>query len=125
MAQVQLILWIVPPKLGRLAFGTEKFLAYVQRFDIVPQLNPSFSARSGPYPDPITSMYLLKCSTRADGSRMGDIIPLGQLRSPVELTPSFGKKADSRLTKESSLEYSSEFWLDRYFDKEAFFALRQ
>ena len=70
-----------------------------QRFDIVPQLNPLFSARHGPYPDPVTSMYLLKRATRADGSRMGDIIPLGQLRSAIELTPSFGKKADRRLTK--------------------------
>ena len=96
---------------------------YTQRFDIVPQLNPPFSARHGPYPDPVTSMYLLKRATWADGSRMGDIIPLGQLRSAIELTPSFGKKADRHLTKENSFEYNDEFWLARYFDKETFFAL--
>ena len=50
----------------------------------------------------ITRMYLLTIG--ADGNRMGDIIPLGQLRSAVELTPSFGKQADHhrRLTKENN-----------------------
>jgi hypothetical protein len=123
VAQVRLIMRIVPNKGCPQQVGTEEFLAYVQRFDIVPQLNPSFSARPGPYPDPTTSMYLLKRSTRADESRLGDIVPLRQLRGPIELTPSFGKKADVRLTKENSLEYSTEFWLAKYFDKETFFAL--
>jgi hypothetical protein len=114
---------IVPRKGRGPAPGTEGFLVYTQRFDIVLQLNPSFSARYGPYPDPVTSMYLLKRSTWADGSHMGDIIPLRQLCSAIELTPSFGKQADRRLTKENSLEYSNEFWLAGYFDKETFFAL--
>jgi hypothetical protein len=52
---------------------------------------------------------------------MGDIIPLGQLRALVELTPNFGSKADPRLSKETSLEYGSKFWLDKYFDKEVLF----
>ena len=114
---------IVPPKGRGPAPGTEGFFVYAQRFDIVPQLNPSFSARYGPYPDPVTSMYLLKRCTQTDGSCMGDIISLGQLRCAVELTPSFGKQADRWLTKESSLEYNNEFWLAGYFDKETFFAL--
>jgi hypothetical protein len=53
----------------------------------------------------------------------GEIVPLTWLRALVELTPVFGKNADNRLTKESSLEYSNEFWLNKYFDKELFYAL--
>ena len=100
--------------------GTEAFLVYVQRFDIVPQINPSFSSRSGPFPDPASSMYLLKCSTRTDGHRLGDVVPLAQVREQVDITPNFGAKADNRLTKETSLEYSQEFWLNHYFDTEIF-----
>jgi hypothetical protein len=104
--------------------GTESFLAYIQRFDIVPQLNPKFSvSHQGPYPDPATTMFVLKRATRADGSRMGDIIPLRQIRSAVELTPCFGSKADIRLTKETSFECSETFWLNKYFDKETYYAL--
>jgi hypothetical protein len=101
-------------------------LAYVQRFDVVPQINPELSGsltRKGPYPDPASSMFMLKRARRHDESLIGDIIPLIQLRSLVELTPVFGGKADSRLTKESSLEYSTHFWLDKYFDKEFFYAV--
>jgi hypothetical protein len=107
------------------ALGTESFLAYVQRFDIIPQINPSFSARPGPFPDPATAMYLLRRSTRADGCRLGDVVPLDQVRAPLDLIPNFGAKVDNRLTKETSMEYSQEFWLNKYFDKETFFSFQQ
>ena len=54
---------------------------------------------------------------------MGDIVPLAQIQALVELTPMFGDQADHRLTKESSLEYSTQIWLDKYFDKEFFYTL--
>ncbi|KAJ6463763.1 hypothetical protein DFH09DRAFT_1254651 [Mycena vulgaris] len=87
--------------------GINKFLAYVQRFDI-----------EGPVP-------IVTRAWRTNGIVMGDIIPLDQLRAHVELTPQFGKQADRRLTKENSLDYSEEFWLTKYFTKELFFALSQ
>jgi hypothetical protein len=99
------------------------FLAYVQRFDIMPQINPLFSPRAGSYPDPVSSMYVLKRAIRAGGVLMGDVVPLGQLRAHVNLVPKFGSKADLRLTKQNSFVYSDEFWLNKYFDKETFFAL--
>ncbi|KAJ6468957.1 hypothetical protein DFH09DRAFT_1254079 [Mycena vulgaris] len=83
--------------------GINKFLAYVQRFDIV---NPAGSV-GGPRPDSDTGI--------TNGIVMGDIIPLDQLRAHVELTPQF----------ENSLDYSEEFWLTKYFTKELFFALSQ
>ena len=68
-------------------------------------------------------MFILKRSVRAGGVPLGDIIPLSQLCSVADLIPRFGAKADSRLTKQTSLAYSAEFWLNKYFDKPTYFAL--
>jgi hypothetical protein len=69
-------------------------------------------------------MHLLKRARRSDGSIMGDIVPLGQLRKLVDLVPRFGKQANRQLAKETVLEYSSEFWLNKYFEKELFYAFK-
>lgn len=126
VVQLRLIFRIVPPTNTLPTRETEKFLLYVQRFDIVPQRNQKLSGsttRQGPYPDPASQMFVLKRALRQDGSIIGDVVSLNRLRALVELTPVFGEKADLRLTKESSLEYSVHFWLDKYFDKELFYAL--
>lgn len=101
---------------------------YAQHFNIVPQLRPTGQGQpneKGPYPEPSTGMHLLKRARRTDGSIMGDIIPLAQLRTLVDLVPRFGKQANRRLAKETVLEYSSEFWLNKYFEKELFYAFRR
>lgn len=54
---------------------------------------------------------------------MGDIIPLSGVRALVQLVPRFGPKADRRFHKTNSLDYAGEFFLDKYFDKDLFFAL--
>jgi hypothetical protein len=116
----------IVPANPRFPPGNDRFLTYVQRFDIVPQLNPKVSGSmrvKGPYPDPVTTLYILKRAKRANQSIVGDVVPLEQLRALVELTPRFGAQADRRLTKTNSLAYSLEFFLDKYFDKEMFFAL--
>ena len=56
---------------------------------------------------------------------MGDIIPAHQLQRLVDLSPSFGKQADGRLTKASSMEYGGTFWLNKYHDKEMWYALEK
>jgi hypothetical protein len=96
----------------------------VQRFNIVPQVNPAFSGSglAGPFPEQATSMYLLRRSLRSNGSPLGDIIPLSQLRALVDLCPHFSEKADNRLTIHNGMAFSKEFWLNKYFDKEMFFA---
>ncbi|KAH9027612.1 hypothetical protein EDB85DRAFT_2074745 [Lactarius pseudohatsudake] len=109
IGQLRLIFRAVPSQ----AFppsSTDLFLSYVQRFDIVPQPNPVAPAQRGVYPHPSTGMYLLKRARRNDGAIMGDVVPLAQLRALVNL--------------ETALEYSSEFWLNKYFDKELFYALK-
>ena len=103
------------------------FLCYVQRFDIIPQPNPVAPASSnqkGPYPHPSMGMYLLKRSRRTGGAIMGDVVPLVQLRTLIDLVPRFGAQANKQLTRETALEYSTEFWLNKYFDKELFYALK-
>jgi hypothetical protein len=100
------------------------FLAYVQRFDIVPQATSSGSTTSrGNVPERSTKMYVLKRSNRADDIRMGDIIPLSHIRAAVDLVPRFMGAADPHLTKESSLEYSREFLLNHFFDKQIYYSL--
>ena len=101
----------------------DSFLAYVQRFDIVPQALDNSNTSRGSCRESSTNMYVLKRSCRADGTRMGDIIPLSHIRAAVDLVPRFMNAADSHLTKESSLEYSSEFLLNNFFDKQLYYSL--
>ena len=89
----------------------DHFLAYVQRFDVIQD-------------DKETGMPILKRATRANGERLGEVIPLSQIRSYVNLIPRFGAVADTRLTEFNSLEHSREFFLNKYFDKNTMFALQ-
>jgi hypothetical protein len=104
----------------------DRFLTYVQRFDIIPQINSKLSGLTtakGPYPDPVSTMYQLKHAKGGNCTLLGDVVPLDQVRTLVVLTPWFGDQADTRLRKTNNLTYCSEFWLDKYFDKEIFYAL--
>ena len=69
-------------------------------------------------------MYSLRRVVRSDGTRQGYIIPVKHFITPVMLIPRHGAKADTRLTKENSLELCSDFWLNDYFNKEFFFSMR-
>lgn len=127
IVRLQLIFRAVPSRRAPSAPGTDLFLTYAQRFDIIPQQNPAAQAsstRKGLYPDPSTGMHVLKPSRRSDGMLMGDVVPLGQLRALLDLIPRFGAAANKQLTKETSLELSLEFWLNKYFKKELFYALK-
>ncbi|KAF8160343.1 hypothetical protein K438DRAFT_1619422 [Mycena galopus ATCC 62051] len=124
VCQLRMIFRVVPRQDRRAPPGAEGFLVYVQRFDIVHQQNPA-GPGTGTFPDPSTGMYLLKRARRGDNSPKGDIVPLNRLRAAVELTPHFGKKADTRLTKETSLDYGEKYWLTKWFNKELFYALDQ
>lgn len=65
----------------------------------------------GPYPDPVSSLYIVKRSRRNDETPMGGIVPL------------HGVKANQQLTKETILHHHQQFYLDKYFEKELFHAL--
>lgn len=102
---------------------TDRFLSYVQRFEITPQPVARGSTIRGPYPEPNSSLYLLKRSKRGNGELLGDVVPLDQIRALADLAPRFGEKANQGLTKENSHHLSKEFYLNKYFDKEMFLAL--
>ena len=95
------------------------FLLYAQQFDIVPQTTTTPPTRSA-IPNPTTGLYILKRALHADRSRIGDIIPLTHCRMPIQLVPCFGAKADVRLTSRNSMEWSQEFFLNAYFNKDIF-----
>lgn len=86
-------------------------------------MNHKASTIEGPHPDPAAGMYVLKWAKCSNNTLLGDIVPLDQVRTLVELTPQFGDQADCCLTKTNSRAYSSEFWLDKYFTKELFYVL--
>jgi hypothetical protein len=75
---------------------------------------------NGPHVEPSTGMHLLKRAWWSNGSLLGDVTPLKQVRALLNLVPHFGTIADNCLMKEMSLEHSSDFWLNKYFDKELF-----
>ena len=102
---------------------TSWFLAYVRCYDVIQQRNPTNATQHGIYPELNTGLFLLKQAKRANGEEAGDIIPLDQLRSFMDIAPHFGEKADPRFTNSSSLTYATEFWLNKYFNKELFYAL--
>ena len=111
---------------ARSLFHEDRFLTYARRFDIVPQINKNISGSStarGLYPEPKSSLYILKRARRANGELIGDILPLRQVRAAVGLTPCFGNAANPRFTKYNSSSYCSEFRLNKYFDKELYLSL--
>lgn len=128
VADLRLIFRLVPPvpaigvNTTPVFNATDRFLAYVTRYDIIPQFDASTNSR-GSIPDPVTSLYSLKKATRTNGELIGDVIPLQQLRALIDVVPQMGLEADRRLTKENSTTFSSQFWLNKYFDKDTFYAL--
>ena len=86
-------------------------------------LSPNSSALGSDQRDPYSRLYALWCATRSDKSYLRDVIPLNHVRSPVQLVPCFGSKADAQLTLQMSLECSTEFWLNYYKTKELYWSL--
>ena len=119
VVQIRLIIKpVMLQKDGVANVGLDQFLAYVERFDIVPQ------SGSASTPNPSTGMYVLRRALRSDGSRQGHIVPIKFFRAPIMLVPRHGLRADGRYSKENSMECASEFWLNHYFNKELFYSLQ-
>ena len=100
---------------------------YAQRFDLVPQVNVAWSGsnKAGAFPEKSTFLYVLKRATRSNGQPLGDVVPLSQFRSLVDLVPRFDSQgADSRLHSNNSIRFSKEFWLNSYLEKDLFYSLK-
>lgn len=74
--------------------------------------------------DPVTGMQSLKRAKRTNDIPMGDIFPLNQLRALAPIVPKFGAAADVRLTSRTSSPYSTYFYLNHFFDKDLYYAIR-
>ena len=96
---------------------SEHFMAYVQHFNVVPQQG------TVNHVNPVMGMHLLWHAVRSNGSRIGDVIPIMQIQSPAHLIPNFSKEAHPHLTNGSSYKLSTEFWLNKYWSKEFYYAL--
>lgn len=122
---MRLIFCIIPRSSDPLPFPFHQFLTYARRYDIVPQANPGISGllRKDIYPEPDSSLFLLRRAMRTSGVPIGDIMPLQQIRALADLIPNFGTEANCRLTYTNSFHYCSEYWLNKYFDKELYLAL--
>ncbi|KIM63452.1 hypothetical protein SCLCIDRAFT_117074 [Scleroderma citrinum Foug A] len=115
VVQTHLIMHPVSPR-GTVNPFTNRFLIYVQQFNIVPQANGSAVEHT-------TGLHVLKRATRASGSVLGEIFPLDQIRSYAHIVPRFDRTADNRLTTSNSIHFSQSFFLNKYFDKDFFYAI--
>ena len=97
------------------------FLTYAEHFDIIPQPTQLGSSSRTRCPDPVTGMYVVKRSSRSNGTCMGGIVPLSQMQIAAPLILKFGPQADLKLTSCNSLEFSTEFFLNHFFDKELYY----
>ncbi|KAG0696400.1 hypothetical protein DFH29DRAFT_984627 [Suillus ampliporus] len=88
----------------------DQYLCYVQCLNIGPC-------------DSATGMHVLKRAKHVDGIPIGSIIPLRQLCAFISIIPRLGDAADARLTSATSMHYSQDFFLNKYFDKDFYYAL--
>ncbi|KAG1886286.1 hypothetical protein F4604DRAFT_1675922 [Suillus subluteus] len=109
IGQIRLIMRPIGPS-GMNWSWKDRFLVYVHRFDVVPQSSGTNNC------EPSTQLHLLKRAKRSNGTQVGDIIPLTQLRAPVNLVPRFGASADNRFTSYNSMEHASQFWVNKTVD---------
>ncbi|KAG1745488.1 uncharacterized protein EDB91DRAFT_1236361 [Suillus paluster] len=94
---------------------SDRFLTYVYHIDVILQ--------GGSNREPSMQLHMLKRAKRSNGTRVGDIVPVSQFRAPVNLVPRFGASAYNLLTPYNGMEHASEFWLNKYWDKNTFFPL--
>ena len=74
-------------------------------------------------PAPDIDMFLLHRHVRTNGTRMGDIVCLTDVREVVELVPRFGARMDDGFNCDNSLELADSFYLNNFADKETFHAI--
>ncbi|KAN0086063.1 hypothetical protein V8E55_007197 [Tylopilus felleus] len=96
--------------------SSDVFLTYVQHFRIVPQGNPTNTSA-------LTGMHMLKRAMRANGQHIREVVPLTLIHYPAHLIPHSGNEAHSCLSKLNSYKLSTEFWLNKYWLKEFYYAL--
>ncbi|KAI6161679.1 hypothetical protein EDD17DRAFT_1480559 [Pisolithus thermaeus] len=96
---------------------TDYFATYIQCFYVIMQLGNLGNVH------PITGMHLLRRAMKSSVERLRSVVPISHICSPIHLIPEFDKEAHSCLTRESSCEFSNDFWLNKYWSKELYHTL--
>ena len=97
--------------------NADYIVIYVQRFNVVSQQGSPSNVHLG------TGMHLVRRAIKSNGTRIGDVVPVSHIQSAAHLIPSFGKQAHSHLSRQNSCELSSNFWLNKFWLKEFYYAL--
>lgn len=74
-------------------------------------------------PEPGIDMFVVERHMRANGTRMGDIFELTDVREVLELVPCFGDKMPDGLNCNNSLEVMNSYYINNFSDKETFHAI--
>jgi hypothetical protein len=74
-------------------------------------------------PAPDIDMFVVHQHDRSNGTRMGDIIRLTDIREMVELIPRFGLRMDNQLNCNTSLHLADSFHINNFTNKETFHAI--
>ncbi|KAG0705579.1 hypothetical protein DFH29DRAFT_980830 [Suillus ampliporus] len=106
VCELQLIVRPIPRRGSHITWR-DKYLCYVHSFKIGAV-------------DPVTQMHTLTRAKHANGTLVGDVVPLTQLQAFVNIIPRLGTAVDPRLTKATSAHYHSSFYLNKYFDKQIY-----
>ena len=93
VAHLHVVFCLVPSRQAPFHPCVDLFLVYAQCYDIVPQQNPQHPNQKGKFMELLTNMYCMKPAQQSDGSAMGDVIPLGQVRALGDLIPVFEEVA--------------------------------
>lgn len=89
-----------------------KIFAYVQWFS-----TPKRAAEDN------IEMYLVHCSTRANGSLFGDVIELDMVSRAVEMLPKFGGAVSKELNSDNVMDRVKSYYFNCFSDKETFKAV--
>ncbi|KAG1747218.1 uncharacterized protein EDB91DRAFT_1235953 [Suillus paluster] len=118
VVEVHLIMQPLPPQgtSTSSASWAARFLMYVQRLDVMPQQHGNLLEHT-------MQMHVLKRAMQSAGTPFGDILPLDQLHSLAHIIPCFGCVANSRLTAENSAHFAQMFFLNKYIDKDFYYAI--
>lgn len=68
-------------------------------------------------------MFVVTRHLRSSHVRMGDIIHLQNVQQAIQLVPKFGRFADTKLTKDNSMEIGKDFYVNSYASKDTFHAI--
>ena len=68
-------------------------------------------------------MHVLRRAICSGGQHLGDVIPVSQLRAYANLVPHFSPHTDSQLTSFNSSKHCCEFFLNKYIDKNTYYAM--